>query len=63
MTETDTKGQYSVTVPGKDIVPKYDFMYLIEVMDNKGNGAIYPDMDKEAPYVIVRLQRGPLSGK
>ena len=57
MAETDTKGRYSVTVPGKDIVSKYDFMYLIEVMDNKGNGKIYPDLEKEAPYVIVELQR------
>ena len=57
MTETDTKGQYTATVPGKDIVSKYDFMYLIEVMDSKGNGAIYPDMEKEAPYIIVKLQR------
>ncbi|MBL7152548.1 MAG: hypothetical protein ISS79_02435, partial [Phycisphaerae bacterium] len=57
MTETDTEGQYNVTVPGKDIVSKYDFMYLIEVMDNKGNGAIYPDLENQTPYVIVKLQR------
>jgi len=50
-------GSYSATVPGDQIGPKYDFMYLIEVMDNNGNGAIYPDMETETPYVIVRLQR------
>ena len=32
-------------------------MYLIEVMDNKGNGKIYPDIEKETPYVVVKLQR------
>jgi hypothetical protein len=32
-------------------------MYLIEVMDNKGNGRIYPDLNKETPYVIVTLNR------
>jgi hypothetical protein len=57
MVQTDTKGRYSATVPGEDLVSKYDFMYLIEVMDNKGNGKIYPDLEKEAPYVVVKLRR------
>lgn len=57
MTETDKKGEYKAIVPGQDIESKWDFMYLIEVMDNKGNGAIYPDMEIEAPYIVVRLDR------
>ena len=57
MIETKKKGQYRAVVPGEDIVAKWDFMYLFEVMDNKGNGKIYPDLEKEAPYVIVKLQR------
>ncbi|MHC4643419.1 MAG: hypothetical protein ACYS32_17390, partial [Planctomycetota bacterium] len=57
MVQTDTKSRYSATVPGEDLVSKYDFMYLIEVMDNKGNGKIYPDLEKQAPYIIVKLQR------
>jgi dienelactone hydrolase len=32
-------------------------MYFIEVIDNRGNGKIYPDLEKETPYVVVRLQR------
>jgi hypothetical protein len=32
-------------------------MYFIEVMDGAGNGAIYPDLDERAPYVVVRLER------
>jgi hypothetical protein len=32
-------------------------MYLIEVMDNNGRGKIYPDLNKELPYVIVKLIR------
>jgi hypothetical protein len=32
-------------------------MYLIEVMDNNGNGRIYPDLNKETPYVFVKLIR------
>ena len=36
---------------------EWDFMYLIEVMDNCGNGNIYPDLETETPYVVVRLER------
>jgi hypothetical protein len=44
-------------IPAKDIDPKWDFMYFIEAMDNVGNGRIYPDMDKETPYVVIKLDR------
>ncbi|MBP6183209.1 hypothetical protein, partial [Flavobacterium sp.] len=33
----------------------WDFMYLIEVIDNKGNGRIYPDFETTAPYIIVNV--------
>ena len=56
MVETK-RGVYEVTVPGEDIVAKWDFMYLFEVMDNKGNGKIYPDLEQETPYVVVKLRR------
>jgi hypothetical protein len=32
-------------------------MYFIEAMDKGGNGKIHPDLDKETPYVIVKLLR------
>jgi len=37
--------------------PDGDLMYLIEVMDNRGNGQIYPDFNRETPYIVVRLSR------
>ena len=40
---------YEATVPGEDIDQHFDFMYLFEVMDNAGNGKIYPDLSKETP--------------
>ncbi|MFC1718744.1 hypothetical protein ACFL6S_34150 [Candidatus Poribacteria bacterium] len=58
MLPTGAKDQYQAEVPGEHLDPKWDFMYLIEVMDNRGNGKIYPDLETEAPYVIVRLERG-----
>jgi hypothetical protein len=44
---------YEAIVPGEDIDPHFDFMYLFEVMDNAGNGKIYPDLASETPYIVV----------
>jgi len=30
-------------------------MYYIEAMDERGNGSIYPDLEKETPYVVVEV--------
>ena len=57
MARADAEGEYKAVVPGEDIDAKWDFMYLIEVMDNNGNGAIYPDMERETPYIVVKLDR------
>lgn len=57
MIRTDKPDQYQAVVPAEAINPKWDFMYLIEVMDTKGNGKIYPDLEKEMPYIIVKLER------
>jgi len=40
---------------GLDIDPHFDLMYMFQVMDNKGNGKIYPDLAKETPYVVVKV--------
>jgi hypothetical protein len=57
MVAVNNKGQYQAVVPAEQVLSKWDFMYLIEVMDNQGNGKIYPDMNKETPYVVVHLLR------
>lgn len=57
MQSTGVSGQYEAVIPGKDIPYKWDFMYFFEVMDIAGNGKIYPSLEKEAPYIIVELQR------
>jgi hypothetical protein len=57
MTQAGIDGEYKVIVPGRDIDTKWDFIYLIEIMDNNGNGAIYPDMENNTPYIIVKLDR------
>ncbi len=57
MTALGADGRYHVVVPGEYLVPEWDFMYFFEVMDNKGNGKIYPDLENETPYIVVGLQR------
>ena len=57
MVPTGNDDLFSVVVGAEDILSQWDFMYLIEVMDNYGNGRIYPDLEQETPYIVVRLQR------
>ena len=57
MLPTGEKDQYRAVIPSENIVPTWDLMYLIEVMDNQGNGTIHPDLNRETPYVVVRLAR------
>ncbi|HEY3324276.1 MAG TPA: hypothetical protein VGP72_27745 [Planctomycetota bacterium] len=57
MLPTGEKDRYQAVVPAEHLVAAWDFMYFIEVMDNQGNGGIYPDLNKETPYVVVRLLR------
>lgn len=51
---TGTPNEFAATIPGDFITGQWDLMYLFEVMDNQQHGAIYPDMDKETPYVVVK---------
>ena len=57
MLPSGEKGNYQAIIPVEQINPKWDMMYLIEVMDNTGKGIIYPDFNKETPYRIVKLIR------
>lgn len=57
MLAVEGKDSFQVIVPAEQINSKWDFMYLIEVMDNKSNGKIYPELERETPYIIVKLIR------
>jgi hypothetical protein len=57
MVQAGATNSFEATVPAEEINSKYDFMYLIEVMDNQGRGKIYPDMNNETPYVFVKVSR------
>lgn len=59
MLPSGSGNEYEATIPGIDIDPHFDLMYFFEVMDNNGNGKIYPDMEKEMPYTIVKVKQPP----
>jgi len=50
-------GLYAATIPAEFVVPEWNLMYYVEVMDEQGNGRLYPDLEREMPYVIVHLDR------
>ena len=47
MIRTGNQDQYQAVVPAEAIDPKWDFMYLIEVVDAKGNGKYIPIWKKK----------------
>jgi len=54
----DTKaGLYTGRIPASFVDAKWDLMYFIEAVDQKGAGRMYPDMEKETPYVVVSVRR------
>ena len=48
---------YRAEIPAEHIRPDWDLMYYFEVMDQCGNGKIYPDIERDAPYTVVHLKR------
>ncbi len=49
--------EFHAVVQASEIDPRFDFMYFLEVMDEEGHGMIYPDLEKETPYMIVKINR------
>ncbi len=57
MTRRRNGGTCQARIPGDFIVPQWDLIYFIEAIDKHGNGRIYPDLEVEAPYVVVSVRR------
>lgn len=57
MLPTGENDRYQAEIPTEHIRQEWDLMYFIEVMDNYGNGKIYPELEEKTPYVVVRVQR------
>lgn len=59
MVENTATGVYEATIPGAYITPEWDLMYYVEIVDTKGTGRIYPDLDRQTPYVVRSVQHPP----
>jgi hypothetical protein len=57
MKAVDDQGNYEAVIPAGKIVPRFDFMYFIQAMDNQHHGIMYPDFNQQAPYFVVQLER------
>ena len=57
MTPTGDNNTFEATIPADKINTTYDLMYLIEMMDNNGQGFIYPNFNRETPYRVVHFLR------
>lgn len=57
MVRTGETDPYRAVIPAEDVSPTWDLMYFIEAMDQDGNGCIYPDLNSQTPYLIIKLDR------
>ena len=57
MTLDAKTGLYSGAIPAAYIDQKWDVMYFVEVVGRNGAGRMYPDLEREMPYVIVPVKR------
>jgi hypothetical protein len=49
--------EYRATIPSDQLPRDYDVMYYIEAMDAHGHGVIYPDLERQTPYIVVKLHQ------
>lgn len=57
MVKTNESDIFEATVPASEIDPKWDYMYFIKIVDKENHGTIFPDLNRETPYIIVKLLR------
>jgi hypothetical protein len=53
MTLDAKTGNYTARIPAAFANAKWDLMYFVEVVDRKGAGRMFPDLEVETPYVVV----------
>jgi hypothetical protein len=48
---------YAAEIPAEFVVPGWDLMYMIEVVDRGGSGAYFPDMRERMPFIVVPVKK------
>jgi len=54
MTLDPKTGLYNATIPASFVDPKWDTMYFVEALNKQGSGRMYPDLEIETPYVLLK---------
>ncbi len=57
MSQTNEQDTYKAIIPANQLDGAYDMMYFVEIVDNNGKGFIYPDFNKEMPYIVRQVSR------
>jgi hypothetical protein len=47
---------YTAEIPAEFVVPGWDLMYMIEVVDRGGSGRYFPDMRERNPFIVVPVK-------
>jgi hypothetical protein len=53
MTLDSGMGLYTGRIPAAFVDPKWDLMYFVEAVGLDGAGRMYPDLEREMPYVVM----------
>ena len=53
MTLDAKSGNYTARIPAAFADAKWGLMYFVEVVDKKGAGRMFPDLETETPYVML----------
>ncbi len=52
-----SRRRFTGRIPASFIDRRWDLLCFLEVMDANGRGRMYPDLEKETPYVVVSVKR------
>jgi hypothetical protein len=50
-------GLFTGSIPASFVDPHWDLMYFVEIVDPRGNGRMYPDLELETPYIVTSVKR------
>jgi len=56
MTLDAKTGLYAGRIPASFVDAQWDLMYFVEAVGKDGAGRMYPDMETETPYVVVKVR-------
>jgi hypothetical protein len=57
MTLDAKTGNFTARIPAAFDSSRWDLMYFIEVVDRKGAGRMFPDLEVQTPYVVIEGRR------